>query len=98
MRVLKIFGVVSFVGVHGRAIPIPESQIDAVRAVAGGNVLFAHHEYLKVGQRVRVRGGSLEGLEGILVSQNGTRNLVISVEPIQRSLSIEIDGYDVVPV
>jgi transcription antitermination factor NusG len=97
VRVLKISGVVSFVGAHGQAIPIPESQIDAVRAVAEGDVLFTPREYLKVGQRVRVRGGSLDGVEGILVAQNGSRNLVISVEPMQRSLSIKIDGYDVVP-
>jgi transcription antitermination factor NusG len=54
---------------------------------------------LKAGQRVRVRGGSLEGVEGILISQKGGgRNLVISVEPIQRSLSIDIEGYQVEPV
>ena len=53
------------------------------------------HPFLKVGQRIRVRGGSLNGVTGILVAVNGLRNLVISVEPIQRSLCISLDGYDV---
>jgi hypothetical protein len=66
--------------------------------VVVSNTPFTQHVFLKVGQRVRVRGGSLDGVEGILVGQNGNRNLVISVEPIQRSLSIRIEGYQVEPV
>jgi len=93
--VLQTQGVVDFVGTQGRGIPIPEEQIEAVRALVAGAIPFTKHAFLKVGQRVRVRGGSLDGVEGILVAQNGTRNLVISVEPIQRSLSIRIEGYQV---
>jgi len=53
---------------------------------------------LKIGQRVRVRGGALDGVEGILVSANGDRSLVISLNSIERSLSIRVEGYDVEPV
>jgi transcription antitermination factor NusG len=53
------------------------------------------HPFLKVGQRVRVRGGALDGMEGVLVSQNGDDSLVISVDAIQRSLSVRINGYRV---
>lgn len=96
-RVLKAQGVVEIVGGQGQGIPIPTEQIEAVRSVVAGNLPIAQHVFLKVGQRVRVRGGSLDGLEGILVAQNGNRNLVISVEPIQRSLSVRIEGYEVEP-
>ena len=82
-------------GVNGTGIPIPDEQIRDIRTVLANNVPCADHSYLKVGQRVRVRGGSLNGLEGILVGQKGARNLIISVEPIQRSLSICIEGYQV---
>ena len=95
IRVLRTQGVVELVGRQGQGIPIPAEQIEAVRAVIAGNLPCTQHVFLKVGQRVRVRGGSLEGVEGILVAQNGNRNLVISVEPIQRSLSICIQGYQV---
>jgi transcription antitermination factor NusG len=98
VRVLKTQGVVDMVGAQGQGTPIPEEQIEAVRAVVAINMPFTQHVFLKVGQRVRVRGGSLDGVEGILVGQNGNRNLVISVEPIQRSLSIRIEGYQVEPV
>lgn len=98
VRVLKTHGVVQFVGRQGQGMPIPAEQIEAVQAVVASNMTFSKHAFLKVGQRVRVRGGSLDGVEGILVAQNGSRNLVISVEPIERSLSIRIEGYEVEPV
>ena len=98
VRVLRTQGVVELVGGEGQGIPIPEEQIETVRAVVAGNLPFTQHVFLKVGQRVRVRGGSLDGIEGVLVATNGTRNLVISVEPIQRSLSVSIEGYQVEPL
>ena len=48
---------------------------------------------MKAGQRVRVRGGCLDGLEGLLL-QHDEGKLVISIESIQRSLAIEIKGYE----
>jgi hypothetical protein len=44
---------------------------------------------------VRIRGGSLEGVEGKLLSSNGDRTLIISVDAIQRSLAVRVEGYDV---
>jgi hypothetical protein len=46
---------------------------------------------------VRIRSGALDGLEGILVSCNGDRTLIISVDAIQRSLSVRVEGYEVEP-
>lgn len=98
MRVLQTNGVVNFVGGQGKGIPVPDSQIEAVQAVVTGQVPFTSHRFLRVGQRVRIRGGSLDGVEGILIAQDQGRHLVISVEPIQRSLAIRIEGYDVEPI
>lgn len=98
VRVLRTLGVVELVGRHGQGLPIPSEQIEAVRILVASKTPLSKHGFLKVGQRVRVRGGSLDGVEGILVAQNGSRNLVISVEPIQRSLSIRIEGYEVEPL
>jgi transcription antitermination factor NusG len=96
--VLRAPGVVSFVGVQGKAQAIPESQIQDIRTVLMNDVPFASHPFLRIGQRVRIRGGALDGVEGILTAQGQDRSLVISVEPIQRSLAIRLDGYHVEPV
>ncbi|HVN19570.1 MAG TPA: UpxY family transcription antiterminator [Dongiaceae bacterium] len=98
VRVLRTQGVVDFVGVQGRGIPIPDPQIEHVRAIMASRVPVAAHPYLRIGERVRIRGGALDGVEGILQSTNGGKSLVISVDPIERSLSIEIAGYNLEPV
>ncbi len=97
VRVLQTQGVVSFVGVHGTGIPIPEDQIEAIKTLIGSQIPCVERPFLRVGQRVRVRGGALDGLLGILVTENDDRSLVISVEPIQRSLSVRLAGYEVEP-
>jgi transcription antitermination factor NusG len=97
LNVLRTEGVVGFVGTHGQGNPIPQEQIESVQTILKSNVPFAAHPYLKLGQRVRIRGGSLEGTEGILVGQKSDGMLVISIDLIQRSLAIRLHGYDVEP-
>jgi hypothetical protein len=53
------------------------------------------HPFIRTGQRVRIRGGSLNGVEGILVRQGGEQSVVISVELLRRSVSIRVDGYGI---
>ncbi len=78
-----------------KRFPIPDEQIDALRTVVTQQVPWSAHPFLKIGQRVRIRGGSLEGVEGVLLSRNGDRTLIISVDAIQRSLAVRVEGYDV---
>ena len=95
MRVYRTNGVFRIVSMRGEAIPIPEEQIEALRTVVTQQVPWTEHPFLKIGQRVRIRGGSLEGVEGVLLSRNGDRTLIISVDAIQRSLAVRVEGYDV---
>lgn len=97
-RVCNLDGVFGFVGIRGQGIAIPEEQIEAVRALLAGQALWSSHPFLHIGQRVRIRGGSLDGVEGILSGRNGERTLIVSVDAIQRSLAVRIEGYDVEPV
>lgn len=98
LRVLSIDGVFCVVGSGGEGTPIPEEQIQTVRAVLEGEMPWSGHPFLKVGQRVRVQGGALDGVEGILVDRCGDSTLVISVEAIQRSIAVRVQGYQVLPV
>jgi transcription antitermination factor NusG len=97
MRVIRTPGVVNFVGTSTEAIAIPDGQIDDIKILLTHKIPFKNHKFLQVGQRVRIRGGALDGVEGFFVSQKSERILVVSVEPIHRSLSIDLEGYDVDP-
>lgn len=98
LRVLRVEGVFGLVGSKGEGVPIPDEQIHSVRSLVEGALPWSAHPFLKIGQRVRIRSGALDGLEGVLVSRNGDRTLVISVDAIQRSLAVRVEGYEVEPV
>src|SRR5580765_5591392 len=97
VRVLKTQGVVNFVGVQGVGIPIPDQEIENINTLLASRVSYHEHPFLYVGQKVRVCGGALDGLEGIQ-TENNDRSLVISVGLIQRSLSVRVAGYNVKPI
>ena len=98
LRVLTLDGVFQLVGGGRQGTPIPDEQINAVRALIEGQLPVSAYPFLKIGQRVRIRSGALSGIEGILVARNGDRTLVVSVDAIQRSLAVRIEGYDVEPI
>jgi transcription antitermination factor NusG len=98
LRVLVVDGVLRFVGPGGQGIPIPEEQIEAVRRLVEEELPFCSYPFLKIGQRVRIRSGALDGVEGILVARSGGRTLVVSIDAVQRSLAVRIEGYDVEPI
>ena len=83
------------VGSNHGGTPIPAEQIDTIKTLIDRNLPWAPHPFLKSGQRVRVRGGALDGVEGIFVKRIGLETLVISVDAIQRSLCVSIQGYAV---
>jgi transcriptional antiterminator NusG len=93
--VLRTNGVVGFVGMRGLGVPIPDEQIHAVRTILRERVSVTPYPFLNVGQRVRIRGGSLDGIEGFLLAANCDSSLIVSVHGIQRSLAIRIAGYRV---
>jgi len=93
LEVLRTEGVIGFVSVHGDASPIPPRQINDLRRLLQQKVPCALRAFLKVGQRVRIRGGCLDGLEGLL-AESSQKTLVISIECIERSLAVTIEGYE----
>ncbi len=98
LSVLRSHGVISFVGVHGQGTPIPDHQIDDLRTVLTRKIALDPYPYLKVGQRVRVRGGCLDGIEGVLVAKAGEHKVVLSIDTIQKSLGISVKGYEIEPL
>lgn len=99
MRVVRVSGVVSLVGIHGHPTPIDSVEIENLRQCVsrhGGDV--QPHPYLLVGRRVRIRNGPLADTEGILARQKGRCRLVISIHLIERSVSVEVDAQDVSPM
>ncbi len=98
LPLLQTPGVVNIIAFGESLVTVEESEIEAIRALvsAGGDV--QPWPYLRTGQRVRVRSGSLTGVEGILVEVKNSRRLVVSIDLLQRSVAAEIDRADVEPL
>ena len=94
-QVHRIESALGFVGAQGEGLPIPDEQIECVRTALAEPRPCRSLPFLKVGQRVRVCGGAMDGVEGVFVSENGDQSLIISIDAIQRSLAVRIDGYHV---
>jgi transcription antitermination factor NusG len=98
VAVLRTHGVYGFVGDRGVGTPIPESEISAVQEMLNHRIPFQMYPFLKTGQRVRIRGGCLDGIQGILTAINGDHTLVVSVGLLQRSIAMRLAGYQVEPL
>jgi transcription antitermination factor NusG len=95
LKVLRTPGVLGFVGSERQGTPIPDEQIESLRKAISENVPCLPYPFISAGKHVRIRGGSLDGVEGILMRQGGNQSLVISVELLQQSVSIRVEGYDI---
>ena len=98
VSVLRTPGVVGFVGGQGNGTPIPDKQIENIQTILEQKVQFTLHPFLNLNGRVRIRGGCLDGVEGVLVGMNPDSSLVVSVDLLERSVAIRVAGYDVEPV
>ncbi len=84
-------GIHSILGDRHHPVPVPQTEIDAVRRLLDQGAKVEPHPYLKCGDWVRVRSGPLEGLEGLLVRKKNLYRLVLSVDLLERSAAVEVD-------
>jgi transcription antitermination factor NusG len=96
LNVLEAPGVIRIVGFNGQLTPLPESEVEALKATL--RVPNSRpHPFLVAGKRVRIKRGPLYGLEGVVLRTARELRVVISIETIMRSFSVEIDGSDLEP-
>ena len=93
--ILTTRGVLGFVGSKKEGTPIPDREIQNLQTAIKDEGRCSPHSFITVGTRVRIKGGALTGVEGVLVSQGKDYSLVISVQLLQRSISLRIEGYDI---
>src|SRR5207245_479297 len=64
--ILKTPSVLGIAGIAGKPIPLDEHEIIAIQRIDLSKLSASPHPFLRVGQRVRLEGGALDGLEGIV--------------------------------
>jgi transcription antitermination factor NusG len=91
LKVLSISSIVSVVGFGGKPCPIPDHEIESIQAVVGSGLPFSPWPFLRIGQRVRICQGAMEGLEGILAREKSGYRVIVNVELLNRAMAVEID-------
>jgi transcription antitermination factor NusG len=94
-RVLQLPSAVHLVSFNGQPAVLPEAEIDGLRQRLSRGAHMEPHPYLREGCRVRVCGGPMQGLEGIIVRRKDNCRVVFSLDLIMRSLAVEVDESDV---
>ncbi len=100
IEILKARGVVRLLGERwDRLTPIPDAEIGALQQVMSSDMAVLPHPYLREGQRVRIDAGPLAGVEGIFLRSRPQRGLlVLSVDLLCQSISVEVDCTVVSPI
>ena len=92
-ELLRARGVVRLLGTGAEPTAIAATEIDAVRRLSDSGFPLSRHGQLACGQRVRVVGGPLAGLEGSFLRSRPQRGLFqIAVTLLRRSVAVEVDA------
>lgn len=90
-EILSTAGVYDFVSFGNIPAPIPQSEMEHLRCAAK-LARIEPHPFLRYGDWVRVKFGPFQGLEGYLLRRKNKARLVLSIEMLQKSASVEIDA------
>jgi transcription antitermination factor NusG len=90
-QVLSVPGVLLIVGSGRESLALPDLEIEALRS--GLHLRkFEPHPYLVVGEKARIKSGSLAGMVGILARKKNSLRVVLTLELIMRSVAVEVDA------
>ncbi len=90
-NVLNVFGAVKYITFEGKAVVVPNNQIEAIRYYLNEKdpekIVDLHWEK---GQKVEVVSGSLTGLVGKLIELKGKHKVSIEIEAVGSAILLHI--------
>lgn len=96
-RIASIPGVVSVVCAGRELVPVPDQYIAWLRAGLHARRIRPHSG-LVVGDRVSIVTGPFAGMEGVLERQKNELRVVLRIEMIGRSMSVEVGAEEIAPL
>ncbi len=90
-KVLNIPGVVRYITSEGKAIPIPESQIQLIKNLLEFELETPADEDMPcTGDLVEIIGGPLMGIRGEMMEFSGRKRIIIRIREIDKSILVNI--------
>jgi transcriptional antiterminator NusG len=97
LPILTTPGVIQVLGAGNCPIPLSDLEIYSLQAVLKAQLPVQPIPFVDAGQRVRINGGVLAGIEGIVLRLKPSLRLVLSITLLQRSVLLEIGPDHVSP-
>ena len=98
VAILKTPGTVSILGKkeNSEPLPVPEDKIQAIRRLLDKKGEIFTFQFPKAGELARIIDGPLAGIEGTVISSDFEKELfVISIDLLQRSIAIKLEGFQI---
>ena len=95
--VLRTPGVRRIVGNHKGPSPLPGAEIEFLRSQIIGEKVEPYTD-LVVGERVRIKCGAMQGLEGVLVRKKNSLRFVLTIELINQHAAVEVAADELEPI
>jgi transcription antitermination factor NusG len=98
LPILTTPGVRQIRGIGKVPIAVSDDEMEAVRAIVASGLAAQPWPFVRVGDCIRIKGGSLNGVEGLHTATKKHHRLVVSVELLRRLGAVDIDQAWVEPL
>jgi transcription termination/antitermination protein NusG len=91
LPILKTPGVVDVLRIGNSPVPIPSEEITALERAIRAALPIEPCPYVEIGQKVEIRSGPLAGVCGIVTERRNSKQLVLSVKLLRRSVLVHVE-------
>jgi len=98
IEIVKTTGAVRLVGTKSGPVPVPAETIDSLKILVDTDAPIKTGSRLAKGDKVMVVHGVFTGVVGTFMRYRGVGRVVINVDTLGQTASVEVDVDDVEPV
>lgn len=81
---------------NSEPLPVPDDKIEAIRRFVNTREEIFTLQFPQPGEPARIVDGPFAGIEGVVVRSDVEKELfVVSIELLQRSVAIQLKGYQI---
>jgi transcription antitermination factor NusG len=93
-EMLQTDGIVKIINFNGQPAVVPDWQIESLRTMLEHPETLQLESYIKLGDLVEVINGPMRGLRGMVIRRKSGHRLVLTIDGIMQSVSVEVAEYN----
>jgi hypothetical protein len=89
--------VLQIVGNGRESVSLPDSEVEFLRSDFCRQGIEPYRD-LVIGEKVRIKNGVMQGIQGTLVRKGDNMRFVLTIELINQHAAMEVDAPDLEPI